>query len=359
MDEYQYQRNNKQWNGCYRHYNKRIYPECFIFNEYACFLNSFAVLHTHSTHKQAVGIDTVGSAGQESAVVLALDGLQVACLRGEHHLDLIHLIGEDTVENGYPEPVANLQFIEVGEQLGAGQTSVTREDTVSRITAHRESSSGEMTDADLQDFLSDTVVNGELGVELVDVDIAHDTRACYIESLIIAFDEVGDIERGRGIAEPLVIVLSLGEKVLQLVIGNGAELVVIGRNDMGGVFFVDIGADGRVEQHGEANDEHSYDNNAEKMFFHWILPDAIPFSGDGRAAPCRRYAFYEVLFFLDAHSLFSNEKNSTACDKESTYCVENDRANATGGGEGYAFVVFYLNFEYLCSIVKFSITTCK
>ena len=55
--------------------------------------------HAGAAHKHAVGIDGVGRAGHQGAVVLALHDRKVIGLLGQNDLDLVHLIGQHLVHD--------------------------------------------------------------------------------------------------------------------------------------------------------------------------------------------------------------------------------------------------------------------
>jgi len=85
-----------------------------------------------------VGIYAIGCTGDKRAVVLALDGEQVLGFCGENGLYLVDAVGKVTVEDGDNESIAYFQLVEVGKELSARQTSVTRKNTVCALTADGE-----------------------------------------------------------------------------------------------------------------------------------------------------------------------------------------------------------------------------
>ena len=91
-----------------------------------------------SANQQPVGIDAVGGAGHQGAVVLPLRDFQRGGILRLHDEDLIHLIGQNLIQHPQEEGIPLPELVQVGEQLGAGQTPVTGEDAVGTLPAHRQ-----------------------------------------------------------------------------------------------------------------------------------------------------------------------------------------------------------------------------
>ena len=68
-----------------------------------------------ASDEQAVGVDAVGSAGNECYIILARNYLQIPCVGRQNRLYLIDLVSEDVVKNIEIESVADFNFIEIGE----------------------------------------------------------------------------------------------------------------------------------------------------------------------------------------------------------------------------------------------------
>ena len=77
-----------------------------------------------------MGIDAVGGTGDQGAVVLPLFNAQVIQLIWLYGADLIHLVGQGLVQNPQNEGIPLCQLVQIGEQLGAGQTPVAGQDAV-------------------------------------------------------------------------------------------------------------------------------------------------------------------------------------------------------------------------------------
>ena len=104
-----------------------------------------------AANQQPVGIDTIGSAGDEGAIIPALFDIEVLKLVWKDCTDLIDLIGEGFVKYAYHKSIAVVKQIEVAEELCTGQSAVSGEDAVGRFTADREGTALDMTDGDLED----------------------------------------------------------------------------------------------------------------------------------------------------------------------------------------------------------------
>ena len=102
-----------------------------------------------SANQQPVGIDAVGGAGHQGAVVLAFYNFQCGGILRLHDEDLIHLIGQDLIQHPQKEGIPLPELVQVGEQLGAGQTPVTGEDAVGALPAYRQAGPFQMADGHL------------------------------------------------------------------------------------------------------------------------------------------------------------------------------------------------------------------
>ena len=94
------------------------------------------VIRPVSPDQKAVGIDAVGGAGDQDAVVLSwLDG-QRAQLVGLDDQDLVHFVGQHLVQHPEQKDIPLLQLVQIGKQLGAGQAPVAGDDAVGALPAH-------------------------------------------------------------------------------------------------------------------------------------------------------------------------------------------------------------------------------
>ena len=68
-----------------------------------------------------MGIDAVGGAGHQCAVILTLHDLQRSDFLRLHDEDLIHFIGQHLVQNAQQEDIPLSEFVQVGEHLALGR----------------------------------------------------------------------------------------------------------------------------------------------------------------------------------------------------------------------------------------------
>ena len=71
-----------------------------------------------SADQQPVGIDAVGRAGKQSTVILALVNLQFRQIRRLYDPDLIHLVGDRTVQNGHRPDIPDSQLVQICKKPG-------------------------------------------------------------------------------------------------------------------------------------------------------------------------------------------------------------------------------------------------
>ena len=94
-------------------------------------------VRSDTADEKPMGIDAVRSAGKQGAVVSAFDDLQIRGVGGLNDLDEIHLIGQHLIQHDNLEGIVFFHPVQIGKQLGTGQTSMGREDTVSIFATHR------------------------------------------------------------------------------------------------------------------------------------------------------------------------------------------------------------------------------
>ena len=94
------------------------------------------VCNTMSTDQQSVGIDTVGGTGKHGAIVLTLADHEAVYLMRLYNEDLIYLIGQDLVQNTEHKQVSLADLVQVGKELGAGQTPVSGNNTMGALSTY-------------------------------------------------------------------------------------------------------------------------------------------------------------------------------------------------------------------------------
>ena len=81
-------------------------------------------------------VDRYGHTGHKGYIVLAVHNGQVAGVRGQHLLELIHGVGEGFIVYVEIENVTILQFGKVGEQPRVAHAGVPSQHAVGTFTAH-------------------------------------------------------------------------------------------------------------------------------------------------------------------------------------------------------------------------------
>lgn len=216
----------------------------------------FGRLLADAAHEQAMRVDAVGRTRHECAVVLAPDGEQVGGFRREDGLDLVDAVGQLAVEDGNHERVADFKLVEVGKELRAWQTSVTGEDAVRALTPNRERGSLDVTDADLQNAGVGAVVDGQLDLDAVDEDVAHDAGTGDVEGLPVAGEPGRDVEGVRVGGKAAVVVVRAVEIRRDALLVDIVHGILIIGDHARGVLGVDVGADCGIQQHREPNEKH-------------------------------------------------------------------------------------------------------
>ena len=134
-DEHEDQQNEQNRGRHQRCHDNRLEPHGVCSDTR---LIRLVVVHTVAAHQETVGIDTVGRAGDQRAVVHVWIDLQVLKFLRQDDSDLVHFIGQCTVEDLKQKFVARLQLIDISEQLGGRQSAVSRYSAVRSLAADRE-----------------------------------------------------------------------------------------------------------------------------------------------------------------------------------------------------------------------------
>ena len=216
-----------------------------------------------------MGVDAVGSAGHKGQVVLALHHLQVLYLGGQHNGDLVHLVGQHPVQHRHRKGVAYFQLVQMGKQLGTGQTPVRRDDRMGAFAAHRQAGALQMSCAGLQHRIPGAVVDGQLHVDPGNGDVAHDAGAGDVQCGVVGREPVRVVQRLRvggnggveavGGVKPHRIVRRCHAVHLLGVVGHGVGLMPP----------VDRIADGGVQHHRKPQKEHEdQEQGAGFVFLH-------------------------------------------------------------------------------------------
>ena len=135
-----------------------------------------------------MGIDAIGRAGDQGAEFLLLVDEQVAHIVRQDGFNLIHLINKGLVQHRDPEGVAHLQFVQIREQLCAGQAPMCRDSRMGTLSCNRKAAALNVSAGMVQHRGVRAVIDGQLHLNLVDIYIADDAIADGIEAIIVSAD---------------------------------------------------------------------------------------------------------------------------------------------------------------------------
>ena len=254
-----------------------------------------------------MGVDAVGRAGDQGAVVLALLDGQIAHLRRQDDAYLVYLVGQRLIQYLEQEEVSRHQLVQVREQPRAGQAPVAGKHAVGPLAPYGQGGPLHVAHGDLQDRVARAVVDGEGAFDLRDVDIAHDAgagdiQAVLIELLIFFGKKVGvGLFRQGGVVglrfapDPVVVRVVHGGHGVG-VAGDGPRLVE----------RVPIIAQRRVDQQAHAHDQHRDQEDGGQILLHRLL--AVR-GGPGASAPG---AMLRVSYFSSALMRFLVTSRTTA-----------------------------------------------
>ena len=207
------------------------------------------ILYPMSPHQQAMAVDAIGRAGDKCAVLLALLNGKVVQFVGQHSADLIHLVGQCLVQHPQQEYVALGQLIQIGEQLGAGQTAVAGQDTVRTLAAGRKRGALHMADGDLQNRLVRAMIDGKVTLYFGNLDVAHDAvvrniQQGFIDLLLL----LGHDKAACAVVQCFIVSACIRPNLVIRGIVQIGHLLGIAGDGAGLVERVPVIADGRIQQ---------------------------------------------------------------------------------------------------------------
>ena len=186
------------------------------------------IRHACAAHEQSVGVDGIGRTGQQSDQIPALLDIQVLGVIGQDDLDLIHLIGQHTVEHVDIEIVALLAL----EHLGG-----------------------------------DAVVDGQVDIDLRDIDEADQAEFARVEGLFIMRADrfirffIKGVGQDDGVEQAFVISLCLVKELLDLFRLHILRLLRLDPRLIADTDIIDDRADQRIGQNAQADQEYQNDGN--------------------------------------------------------------------------------------------------
>ena len=150
-----------------------------------------------AAHQQTVGVDAVGCAGDQGAKILIRHKLYQLGVFRLHHIDGVHLIGEDLIHDVEGEGIAYLHFVQIAEELCRRKAAVAADDAVGTEgnllkilliemrAADRKGGALNMPGRRLEDALLRAMVNRQVDIDAGDGDEAHIPRAAHVEAVIV------------------------------------------------------------------------------------------------------------------------------------------------------------------------------
>ena len=151
-----------------------------------------------SSDKKPVSVDTIGGAGEQCAVVLAVFDEKIIDFIGLDYCYPVHLISKNLRHYCQCECIAYFHLIKIGEKTGTGKSSVARYNAVCGLSAYRKTGSREMSRSDLENVLIYSVIHRKLYSYLVDINVSHNACTRDIKSTVISRNKLRMIENTIG-----------------------------------------------------------------------------------------------------------------------------------------------------------------
>lgn len=172
----------------------------------------FVVGHALAAQQQAVGVDAVGRASLQGAIVLAAVELHFRGVFRKDDADLDDLVGERLAQDGDREQVALAETVQVGEKPRRGQAPVAGNRRVGVRPAYRQAGALDVAAGNLQHGLVGAMVDGQAHVNAGDVYVAHDARARHVQQAAVLLRLLG---RGNPAVSLLPQALVVPARLLQ------------------------------------------------------------------------------------------------------------------------------------------------
>ena len=215
------------------------------------------IRHTGAAHKHTVGVNGIGCAGDQRAVVPAGDNFQILGVFRLHDLDLVYLIRQHLVHDVEVKAVALAQLVQVGKQYRLGQTAVPRQHTVGACAAQRIAGAFQMSDALYQHIVACALINGQVYVNFGYGNVAK--ALAHVQHVHIACADVVRFARRvavDGIVQLLVVAARSLLGGVDFLGVHRLHVVVVAFNDRACVALCHRVADNRVHGHADAGDDH-------------------------------------------------------------------------------------------------------
>ena len=134
-----------------------------------------------------MGIHAKGCTCDKSTKVPVFFDAKIGHIIGQYRFDLVHLISKGFVQDLQIENISNLQLRKIGEHLLTRHAAVGGQNTVGRVTAYRQRTAQQVTDANFEDFRVCSMINGQMDFNGRDLHISHNAITGNIQLMIIVF----------------------------------------------------------------------------------------------------------------------------------------------------------------------------
>ena len=132
-----------------------------------------------------MGVDTVGSAGDEGTQVLAGDIPQKVRFIGQDSVDLRYLIRQRFTQNIQVENISRNQLFQIGEHLLTCHAAVTGENGVGVFAAYWQRASQQVPYTTVQYLRVCAVVDGQIHLDFGNFNIAHNAASGNVQLAIV------------------------------------------------------------------------------------------------------------------------------------------------------------------------------
>ena len=200
-----------------------------------------------------MGVDGVGRAGDEGAVVPAGDDVQPLGAFRLDDVDLVDLIGQHLVHDVQVKLVTFAEFVQISEEHSLGQTAVAGQHAVGALAAKGIACAFQMADALGEHLVGRALVDGQVHVDLGDRDVAKAVVALMQREVgvglarRVAVDRVGKL-----------LVVGAGSFLCSIEpFGvHGLNRLVVAVDDLRRIALRQRIADDRIRRHRHARKDH-------------------------------------------------------------------------------------------------------
>ena len=223
-------------------------------------------------------VDTVRRTGDQCDIIHSLFDTDIVRFVRKHDLDLIDGIRQNLIENVDIEQIAGFEGIEIGKELGAGQSGVTCKHAVRTLAADRKAGAFHMTDAFLQDILLKSVIDRVICANHGNINISNGVCDCQ-DAVIIKGRDLFVFTAGKS----LVIFLRFLHILFQCIVAKPLYSFVISSDrDQRRIFCIPVTDDG-IHKKAQSDDQQQKDSDQRQplseftfRLFHAVPPMCYP-----------------------------------------------------------------------------------